>query len=684
MDSPERWIMTPADQAFVMTKHHANRLNFAVLLMFFRDCGRFPSPGSEVARLIVEEIARQLSIEVPGDFSPSLAGRTAERHRAEIRAWLGFREATVSDAELLEAWLRDQMPAVGAIPDKLVELLETRCRELSIESPAPDRIDRIVRAAIHAHDGRFCADVLGRLSPGTRERLDALLRPAGNESDGPVPDPSAQPAPASLVRLRSDPGKPGLAGVHEELAKLELIRQIELPPGLFDSVLPHELERYRQRVSAEAPYELRRHPEAARLTWLAAFVHLRSRTLTDDVIDLLIETIHHIGARAEHRVDRELLDDLKRVAGKQNLLFEVAGAALAKPDGIVRDVVFPVVGEQTLRDLVKEAKATGPTYRTTLRTVIRNSYKGYYRRMVPQILQCLEFRSNNEHHRPILAALDLLKRYAGSKLQTFPTEEVVPIDDIVRGLWREAVIERDAKGQQRINRITYEICVLEALREKLRCKEVWVVGANRYRNPDEDLPADFEAQRVPYYQALKLPLEADRFIADLQAEMREALQILDAGIPANRLVRISRKRNKDGWITVTPFDPQPEPANLIALKAEIVASWPMTSLLDMLRETDLRLNFTDVLKSTTAYETLARSVLRPRLLLCLNGLGTNAGFQRMAGLYTIRHDRQGSRLCPASIYHHRRAAAGHCHCSQWYVARPQSADLGWWHNGLRV
>jgi TnpA family transposase len=258
--------------------------------------------------------------------------------------------------------------------------------------------------------------------------------------------------------------------------------------------------------------------------------------------------------------------------------------------------------------------------------------KGHYRRMVPQILRCLEFRSNNEHHRPILEALELLKRHADSKLQTFPFEEVVPIDDIVRGLWREAVVEQDAKGRQRINRITYEICVLEALRDKLRCKEVWVVGANRYRNPAEDLPADFEAKRIAYYQALKLPLEADRFVADLQAEMREALQTLDGGMPSNRLVRISRKRKKDGWITVTPFDPLPEPSNLIAIKAEIATTWPMTNLLDMLKEADLRLNFTDVLKSGTAYESLDRFVLRPRLLLCLNGLGTNAGFQRMAGL----------------------------------------------------
>ena len=626
------WTLTAEDQALVMAKNVANRLGFALLFLFHRAHGRFPKTPTEIGAKAVARVAQQLGVKRSDDADYDATSRTWKRHRAEIRMLLGFREATVADAELLEGWLRDQVAAVGAAPDQLVALLETRCRELSIEPPAVDRVDRIVRAAIHAHDERFCAGVLSCLAPATRERLEALLRPAANESSDPPSDQSPATAPALLLQLRSDPGKPSLAGVQDELAKLELVREIDLPPDLFDGVLPHELERYRRRVAAEAPYELRRHPEAARLTWLAAFVQLRGRTLTDDLVDLLIETIHRIGARAERRVDRELLDELKRVSGKQNLLFDLAGATLEQPDGIVRDVVFPVVGEQTLRDLVKEGKATGPSYRTTLRTVIRNSYKGHYRRMVPEILQRLEFCSNNERHRPIIQALDLLKRYANSKLQTFPVEEMVPIDDIVRGLWREAVFEKDAKGRQHVNRITYEICVLEALRDKLRCKEVWVVGANRYRNPDDDLPADFEAQRIPYYQALKLPLEADRFIADLQAEMREALRILDAGMPRNLGVKISRKRNKEAWITVTPFDPQPDPPNLTAIKAETLATWPMTSLLDMLKEADLRLNFTDVLKSPTAYETFDRSVLRPRLLLCLNGLGTNAGFQRMAGL----------------------------------------------------
>jgi hypothetical protein len=134
---------------------------------------------------------------------------------------------------------------------------------------------------------------------------------------------------------------------------------------------------------------------------------------------------------------------------------------LEHPDGVVRDVVFPVVGEKTLRDLVEEWKATGPTYRITLRTVIRNSYRGHYRRMVPTLLASLEFRSNNDRHRPLMDALNLVKRFAGTKVHTFPADEDVPLNGVVRGLWREAMIEKDAAGRDRINRVTYEIAVLD-------------------------------------------------------------------------------------------------------------------------------------------------------------------------------------------------------------------------------
>src|SRR5260370_40202741 len=122
--------------------------------------------------------------------------------------------------------------------------------------------------------------------------------------------------------------------MQEELAKLELIRGIDLPADLFNHASPRDLERCRRRVAVEAPHELRRHPDAARITWLAAFVYLRARSLTDDLVDLLIETIHRIGARAARKVERELLNDINRVAANQNLLFHLPAATLAQPDAV--------------------------------------------------------------------------------------------------------------------------------------------------------------------------------------------------------------------------------------------------------------------------------------------------------------------------------------------------------------
>jgi hypothetical protein len=617
-------LLAPTDFSMVMAKSRENRLAFATWLIFFRDNGRFPRGPSDLDTVDVAGLARQIEVTLPANGGMLLTERTAKRLRTEIRARFGFREATVADAEMLAGWLRDHVAAEsGGQIETLIERLESRCRELSIEPPAADRVERIVRTAQHAHEERFHADIYAQLSPAVRGRLDELLGSAEGES-------VTGSAPAALLTLRGDPRHPSLASMQEELAKLELIRRVALPADLFNCASPRDLERCRRRVAVEAPYELRRHSDSARITWLAAFVYLRARSLTDDLVDLLIETVHRIGARAERKVERELLADLKRVGGKHNLLFELADATLAQPDGIVRDVVFPVVDEQTLRALVKEGKATGPTYRTTLRTVIRNSYAGHYRRMVPKLLAALEFRSNNERHRPVMQALELVKRFADTKLRTFPIREEVPLDGVVRGLWRDAVMEKDAAGHDRVNRVTYEVAVLEALRERLRCKEIWVVGANRYRNPDEDLPADFEAKRDEHYKALNLPLDADRFITQLRDEMREALGTLNTGLKKNPAVRISPKAG--GWITLTPLDKQPDPPNLAAFKAELNATWPMTSLLDMVKEADLRLRFTDALKSPTAYETLERSVLQPRLLLCLHGIGTNAGLQRMAGL----------------------------------------------------
>jgi hypothetical protein len=261
------------------------------------------------------------------------------------------------------------------------------------------------------------------------------------------------------------------------------------------------------------------------------------------------------------------------------------------------------VSEATLRDLVKEWKSTGPLYRSPVQTVMQSSYRSHDRRMLPRLLETLEFRSNNAMHQPLMRALALVRQYLQSRQQTSPVGEEIPLDGVLREAWRDGVLVTDPQGRTRVNRIAYELCVLQGVRDRLRCKELWVVGADRYRNPDDDVPSDFATQRSAYYAAL------------------------DRTLPHNADVEILAKGK--GWITLSPLPPHPEPPNLVALKAEIARRWPMTSVLDVLKETDVRVGFTHALQRPTAWENVDRATLQYRLLFTLYGLGTGAGLKRV-------------------------------------------------------
>ena len=185
--------------------------------------------------------------------------------------------------------------------------------------------------------------------------------------------------------------------------------------------------------------------------------------------------------------------------------------------------------------------------------------------MMPKLLSVLRFRSNNAVWRPILDALELIISLREAGRRTVPAG-IAPAGSIPSG-WKEFVV--DDKG--RLNVISYELCVLSQLRDSIRTREIWVEGADRYRNPDRDLPADFDERRETYYADLGLRQDAHAFVADIRASLAEELRSLNATLPKNDMVRL-RQVGKN-LICVTPLDRQPEPAGLIKLKNEIGRTW---------------------------------------------------------------------------------------------------------------
>lgn len=627
-----QWSLSVEELALLPSRIDSGRLGCAILLKFFQFQGFFPSDQKSIPHEILVYIAQKTNSD-PKDLAVyEWNGRTGQRHRKKILNFLGLRRPAGNDLQRLRAWLTADILPQDVPFEQLQELAVEWFANQSLAPLDPTPLERLLRSTSHAFETELFQAIANLLSPETKASIDILLiieDPNGNDETDDIENGSSVNNTAlGLSHLKADAGRIGLDSVLQELVKLSRIRQLDLPIKAFSCLPAKWLQKYRRRTSTESSWELRRHPPAIRYTLVAAYCWQRQHEIIDTLIDLLIQVIHKIGTRAENRVEKELLTDLRRVQGKTNVLFKLAEAAIDEPDGVIKDVLYPVVGLETLKNLVKEFKASGPAYHQVVHTVIRSSYGNYYRRMLPQILDALEFRSNNSAHRPVIDALSLLKAYRGSGQQYFSADDVVPIDGGIKGKWREIVVEKDKDDRERINRINYEICVLQALRDRLRSKEIWVVGADRFRNPDEDLPADFETNRAAYYEALKQPQDTEIFIEGLKKTMMNALSMLNQGIPKNPRVKIlARGKNR---ICITPLAAQPDPENLKHLKSEIFERWSSTNLLDILKEVDLRVGFTDLFQSSRQRETLVRDTLQRRLLLSLYALGTNAGLKRIA------------------------------------------------------
>ena len=610
----KRWSLEPGDEALLVGLPDAGKLGLVAQLSFWRCHGAFPDEEADLAPAVIAHLARETGVAAEALDGYDWTGRTGRRHRRAILDHLAVSPFDASAEADLRAWLLEEAlvrePSASVLDERIGDWFARH----RVVRPKAWRLDRIVRSARAAHDDAALERVASRLDPATCERLDGLL---ADEGGG-----------AAFTRLSSDPGRVGLESLMRELAKLELVRALALPSGLLDGLHPDLVQRFRRRAAVETAWELRRHPDRIRLPLLVFYCAPREAEVVDGLIELLIQITQRITVKAEKRVMEELLADATRVRGKAGILFDIARAALADPDGAVRDVIFPVASKTTFEKLVREAMAGEGRRDTRIHAVVRASYSSYYRRMLPRLLAAVEFRSNNAGHRPLLGAIAAIRAAANDGRQYHDLDDIA-VEGVIRPKWRDIVIETASDGRRRVNRINYEICALQSLREKLRCKEVWVAGADRWRDPDDDLPADFEERRAACYERLSLPRDADAFIDRLRSEMTEGLASLNATLPRDSKVRLAPHRRYP--IVVTPLKPQPGPPTLDALGTELGRRWPTTGLLDILKETDLRIGFTDAFATSASREVVERDEVRRRLLFSLYGLGTNAGLKRLVG-----------------------------------------------------
>lgn len=611
------WTLCQAERKLIDKKTGTTRLGCAVLLKCFQIDGRFPDGPAEIPTRLIMYIADQ--VDVPAEMWTYYpwSGRSLGYHRAEIRDFCGFKEISLMEMKNAKQWMIAEVIPNEHREDRILDIFHQRCKQSRLEPPTTDQAIRAIRSAIASHDRRFQRRFIKKTPKTTVTAMDALLRPI------PVPEGDVELTP--WQQLKGEPGPAGVDSMMTAGERLDIAGGVDLPETLFTGISPRLITRFAKQAAIEEPFELRRHSPALRCVLQACYLKQRREILTDHCVDVTIEIIQKLTKSAQNRVADQAGVVLNTTSRKVQKLYNIAIATLSQPKGVVEDVVFPEASKEWLQAFIREVEAS-KTSKASLTSSIHNSYKRHYRRILPMFFKHLQFRTTAQDQTLVLAMM-IMKNHADSNLQYYPAHLRIPIQGIVPKDWMLLVVDRTT-GTTRINRVGYEICVLMALREKLRCREVWAVNGRRYRNPNEDLPQDFETNKAKYYGSLSIPIDPKSYINTLREEMTQALKDLDRSLPDNPKVHIVKHKNGHQFC-ISPFEAMEDPKNIHLLKNEVFNRWGGTNLLDILKETDLQLDFTRNIRSGTARANMKPNVLRRRLLLCAFAMGTNTGIKSM-------------------------------------------------------
>jgi len=600
-------------------KGQSNQLTFGIMLVYFKKYIQFPSnKANTVSMQLLLQVAKHLDIDQTQIISFDWDTRTGERYRQDIRQYLGYHVANVKDIGLIINYLVDDLIPCHMSDSVLLEQIRTYFAKNKIEIVNTKQLESYISSAKQKFEQQFFNKIFDNLTQENLLLIDRILSKDSDEDDGIM----------ELSELKKDISGAKIKNIQDAIDKINLLDQIKLSDCIMESVDRKLLLKYYERVMAFAPSNILDFTPAIKYATMAIFCSVRLELLLDALIDTMIKLIKKMRVGAEKHVDRYILQEVKRVDGKFDILEKLAVLNAENPKSIIEDKVYPVVPQEKLEAVIEDLQHRGSKwYQDQVREKMHTTYAYGNRSGLLAIIRTLQIYEDSIDYQPILKAIHFINQYWNESNLAYYIN-IPPLSGAIPQNWYNAIVTIE-KGQLRINKYNYELAVLEQVKEFLGFKAIWVNKSYRYRDPNKDLPKDFIEKRESYYKLLELPINSKEFIETLKASVTNNLDALNANIPNNQLVKIQQSKVGNN-IKLTPSDPQDEPDNIIKLQQEINNKWSSIHLIDILKECDLRINFTKELETVGKSSNISSADLQKRLLLCIFGIGSNTGLKRIS------------------------------------------------------
>lgn len=614
--------LTQEEISFIKTRHSSKQLAFALLFKYYQKSHQFINDLTKLPAYLIKQVAIQLNI---SPVISDISSRTYGNYISLIRKYFKTSFSKKTHYKELEVWIKDVLlPANHLAEEEIKNQALQYLKEKDIESFKEKTMVRVILDATNAFEHGLFEKLYNHLSTEDESQLNGLLLPY-------------KEGLSYLGWINKEINNPSLDSILSLMEQLSILNRFHFDLSAIQVIPRKRIVHYSEAFTRLNPSDLKQMADNKRCAHSFMYCHIRKEEIIDKTIDMFNRIIRNVIHKSEKRVVKKLINDVKKVYGKDTILFNIAEICLEQPDGTIRDKIFPIIGQDKLKNIIDEYKKKGPKYQSLLHQQIRSSYASHYRRMIQPLLENVVFCSNNSEYQSILDALALIKKYFDSNKIYFPDDEDVPID-CLPDKWKKRIVD-PVSGK--IKRICYEVYILKKLADKIRCREIWIEGSFKHRNPDEDLPNNFEENKDVYFDDLSLPLDGDVFIEQLKQRHVSALTALNNNIPKNTKVKISAQNG--GRIIVTPLTAQSESNNIGVIKRHLQEKWEGTNLIDMIKEVDLENQFTHDFISYGEKIYLKPHEISERILLTIFGLGTNVGLKHMCAgnahvsEYQLRH-----------------------------------------------